>query len=106
MSAQAYSALGSIPVSEAPMDLTGTAFIFSLSFGVFMQCLLEAESGVQLPPPCDRFWIFFVGPGIIYTLDKIISLRTRYMELDIIETELLPSDVVKVKFYRYVPGSK
>lgn len=71
-----------------------------------MQCLLEAKSGVQLPPPCDRFWIFFVGPGIIYTLDKIISLRTRYMELDIIETELLPSDVVKVKFYRYVPGSK
>lgn len=48
----------------------------------------------------SRFWIFFVGPGIIYTLDKIISLRTRYMELDIIETELLPSDVVKVKFYR------
>ncbi|KAK8749678.1 hypothetical protein OTU49_015477 [Cherax quadricarinatus] len=47
-----------------------------------------------------RFWIFFVGPGIIYTLDKIISLRTRYMELDIIETELLPSDVVKIKFYR------
>ena len=43
-----------------------------------------------------------MGPGIIYTLDKIISLRTRYMELDIIETELLPSDVVKIKFYRLV----
>ena len=28
------------------------------------------------------------------------TLRTRYMKLDILETELLPSDVVKVKFYR------
>ena len=46
--------------------------------------------------------MFFVGPGIIYVLDKIISLRTSYVELDIIETELLPSDVVKVKFYRSV----
>lgn len=52
-----------------------------------------------------RFWLFFIGPGIIYTLDKIISLRTGYMELDIIETELLPSDVVKVKFYRRVESS-
>ena len=44
--------------------------------------------------------MFFIGPAIIYTFDKIISLRTKYMELDIIETELLPSDVLKIKFYR------
>ena len=50
--------------------------------------------------PCFRFWLFFVGPAIVYTFDKIISLRTKYMELDIIETELLPGDVLKVKFYR------
>ncbi|XP_043195793.1 dual oxidase-like [Amphibalanus amphitrite] len=47
-----------------------------------------------------RFWMFFVGPAVVYTFDKIISLRTKYMELDIIETELLPGDVLKVKFYR------
>ncbi|XP_037789559.1 dual oxidase-like [Penaeus monodon] len=62
--------------------------------------ILSLLHGLARLTGAPRFWIFFVGPGIIYTLDKIISLRTRYMELDIIETELLPSDVVKVKFYR------
>nr|BAM76968.1 dual oxidase [Penaeus japonicus] len=62
--------------------------------------VLSLLHGLARLTGAPRFWIFFVGPGIIYTLDKIISLRTRYMELDIIETELLPSDVVKVKFYR------
>ena len=38
--------------------------------------------------------IFFqlILPNILY--------RTAYMELDILETELLPSDVLKIKFYR------
>jgi len=49
-------------------------------------------------PP--RFWLFFIGPGIIFILDKIVTLRTKYMKLDILEYELLPSDVTKVKFYR------
>lgn len=29
-----------------------------------------------------------------------MSLRTRHIPLDVIETELLPSDVIKIKFYR------
>ncbi|XP_076054875.1 dual oxidase [Oratosquilla oratoria] len=62
--------------------------------------ILSLLHGLARLTGAPRFWIFFVGPGIIYTLDKIISLRTRYMELDIIETQLLPSDVVKIKFYR------
>ncbi|RWS08349.1 dual oxidase-like protein, partial [Dinothrombium tinctorium] len=47
-----------------------------------------------------RFWIFFIGPAIVFTLDKIVSLQTKFMELEILETELLPSDVTKVKFSR------
>jgi dual oxidase len=39
-------------------------------------------------------------PGVIFVIDKIVTLRTRYIALDILETELLPSDVVKIKFYR------
>ena len=31
---------------------------------------------------------------------QIISLRRSFMELDILETELLPSDVIKITFYR------
>ena len=47
-----------------------------------------------------RFWIFLLVPGVIYVIDKIATLRTKYMKLDILETELLPSDVTKIKFYR------
>lgn len=64
---------------------------------LYIFSLLHGLARLTGPP---RFWIFFVIPGIIYTIDKIATLRTRYMKLDILETELLPSDVVKVKFYR------
>ncbi|RWS27681.1 dual oxidase-like protein [Leptotrombidium deliense] len=47
-----------------------------------------------------RFWIFFIGPAIVFAFDKVISLQTKLMELEILETELLPSDVTKVKFSR------
>ncbi|CAL4074334.1 unnamed protein product [Meganyctiphanes norvegica] len=64
---------------------------------LYVSALLHGLARLTGPP---RFWMFFIIPGTVYILDKIITLRTRYMELDIIETELLPSDVVKVKFYR------
>jgi dual oxidase len=35
--------------------------------------------------------MFFIGPAVIFTLDKIVSLQTKYMELDVQDTELLPS---------------
>lgn len=31
---------------------------------------------------------------------QVVSLRTKYMALDVLETEMLPSDVIKIKFYR------
>ncbi|XP_065579570.1 dual oxidase-like isoform X2 [Artemia franciscana] len=69
----------------------------SLYIALYLFALIHGLARLTGEP---RFWIFFIGPGIVFTLDKVISLRTRYMELDIIETELLPSDVIKVKFYR------
>ncbi|KAI4469864.1 nadph oxidase [Holotrichia oblita] len=56
--------------------------------------------GVARLTGAPRFWLFFIGPGIIFALDKVVSLRTKYIPLDVIETELLPSDVIKIKFYR------
>lgn len=35
--------------------------------------------------------MFFIGPGIIFALDRVVSIQTRFMELDILETDLLPS---------------
>ncbi|KAL1137627.1 hypothetical protein AAG570_009323 [Ranatra chinensis] len=69
----------------------------SLYVALFFLCLIHGLARLTGPP---RFWIFFIGPGIIYTLDKVVSVRTKYLALDVLETELLPSDVIKIKFYR------
>ncbi|XP_069683631.1 dual oxidase [Periplaneta americana] len=69
----------------------------SLYVVLYILCLVHGLARLTGAP---RFWLFFIGPGIIYTLDKVVSLRTKYMALDVIETELLPSDVIKIKFYR------
>ncbi|XP_018323659.1 dual oxidase isoform X2 [Agrilus planipennis] len=68
-----------------------------LYIALYLLCLIHGLARLTGAP---RFWIFFIGPGIIYTLDKVVSLRTKYIPLDVIETELLPSDVIKIKFYR------
>ena len=64
----------------------------SLYIALYLFALIHGLARLTGEP---RIWIFFIGPGIVFTLDKVISLQTRYMELDIIETELLPSDVIK-----------
>lgn len=69
----------------------------SLYVLLYILCLVHGLARLTGAP---RFWLYFIGPGIVYTLDKVVSLRTKYMALDVIETELLPSDVIKVKFYR------
>lgn len=62
--------------------------------------ILSLLHGLGRLTAAPRFWLFLVVPGFIYTVDKISTLRTRYMQLDILETVLLPSDVIKIKFYR------
>ncbi|XP_030768152.1 dual oxidase [Sitophilus oryzae] len=72
-------------------------FTHSLYVLLYALCLIHGLARLTGPP---RFWMFFIGPGIIFTLDKVVSLRTRYIPLDVFETDLLPSDVIKIKFYR------
>ncbi|XP_013772431.1 dual oxidase-like [Limulus polyphemus] len=64
---------------------------------VYILCVMHGLAKLTGAP---RFWYFFIVPAIIFVLDKVISLQTKFMELDILETELLPSDVTKVKFSR------
>ncbi|XP_022705418.1 dual oxidase-like isoform X3 [Varroa jacobsoni] len=63
----------------------------------YILCLLHGQAKLTGSP---RFWIFFIIPGIIFILDKVVSLQTKYMELEVLDTDLLPSDVTKVKFAR------
>ncbi|KAL1517076.1 hypothetical protein ABEB36_000887 [Hypothenemus hampei] len=72
-------------------------FTHSLYVVFYALCLIHGLARLTGAP---RFWMFFIGPGIIFTLDKVVSLRTKYIPLDVLETELLPSDVIKIKFYR------
>ena len=69
----------------------------SLYIALYILSIIHGLGRLTAQP---TFWLYMIGPAIIYTLDKVISLRTKFMGLDIIETELLPSDVLKIKFYR------
>ena len=62
--------------------------------------VLSLLHGLQRLTAAPTFWLFFVGPATVFVIDKIVSLRRGYMELDVLETELLPSDVIKITFYR------
>ena len=62
--------------------------------------ILQLVHGLARITQAPKFWMFFIVPGLLFVVDKIISLRRSYLELDILETELLPSDVIKIKFYR------
>ena len=64
---------------------------------LYLLSLIHGLARITSPP---KFWMFFMVPGIVYALDKVVSLRGSYMELDILETDILPSDVIKIKFYR------
>jgi len=64
---------------------------------LYFLSIIHGMARITSPP---KFWMFFIIPGIVYALDKMVSLRGSYMELDILETEILPSDVIKIKFYR------
>ena len=57
-------------------------------------------TGLQRITAAPAFGVYFIFPALIYTFDKIVTFRTSYMELDILETELLPSDVLRIRFYR------
>lgn len=64
---------------------------------LFIISILHGLGRITAAP---KFWAFFVVPGFIFMFDKIISLRRSFMKLDILETELLPSGVTMIKFYR------
>ncbi|GMR43024.1 hypothetical protein PMAYCL1PPCAC_13219 [Pristionchus mayeri] len=47
-----------------------------------------------------KFAYFVTGPIIIFIIDKIMGLRQDYKNLDIIDADLLPSDIIRIKFKR------
>ena len=46
------------------------------------------------------FGYYFLGPGIVYTLDRLISAGRRTVELAVIRVDILPSQVTGIYFKR------
>uniref|UniRef100_A0A671N5H5 NAD(P)H oxidase (H2O2-forming) n=1 Tax=Sinocyclocheilus anshuiensis TaxID=1608454 RepID=A0A671N5H5_9TELE len=47
-----------------------------------------------------RFHIFLIPPGLLFLLDKLISLNRNKVEIPVVKAELLPSDVTYLEFKR------
>ncbi|XP_044130157.1 dual oxidase 1-like [Bufo gargarizans] len=47
-----------------------------------------------------KFHIYFIAPAIIFVFDKLISLRRKKIEIDVLEAKQLPSGVTSLKFQR------
>ena len=48
------------------------------------------------------FGNFFLGPGIVYAIDQLISVSRRKIELAVIRADILPSQVIGIYFKRPV----
>ncbi|XP_014663461.1 PREDICTED: dual oxidase 2-like [Priapulus caudatus] len=46
------------------------------------------------------FFYFFLGPGILFTLDRLVSISRKKIEIAVIKAEILPSDVTALTFKR------
>uniref|UniRef100_A0A672S911 NAD(P)H oxidase (H2O2-forming) n=1 Tax=Sinocyclocheilus grahami TaxID=75366 RepID=A0A672S911_SINGR len=47
-----------------------------------------------------RFHIYLIPPGLLFLLDKLISLNRKKVEIPVVKAELLPSDVTYLEFKR------
>ena len=39
------------------------------------------------------FWYYFIGPAILFTLDKMVSLARQKREISVVTADLLPSGI-------------
>ena len=65
---------------------------------VFYVLMFFHGSGRLVQDPL--FGNFFLGPGIVFALDQLISLARNKVEVSIVRAELLPSEVVGIYFRR------
>ncbi|KAL7305239.1 hypothetical protein TKK_0002624 [Trichogramma kaykai] len=64
---------------------------------LYLLCLVHGIGRLTSSP---TFWTFFIVPGTIFIFDKLLSVRTMSQPLEILATEILPSDVIMIKFFR------
>lgn len=64
---------------------------------LYVLTILHGASMIVQKP---MFYLYFVGPAIIFTVDKMISLSRKRMEISIVRAENLASDITFIEFKR------
>ncbi|KAL4228920.1 NAD(P)H oxidase [Mactra antiquata] len=64
---------------------------------LYVLAILHGASMIVQKP---MFHLYFVGPAILFTIDKMISLSRKRMEISIVRAENLASDVTMIEFKR------
>ena len=64
---------------------------------MYILTILHGASTIVQKP---MFFAYFIGPAIIFTIDKMISMSRKKTELDVIRAEKLPSGTQKKEFFK------
>ncbi|XP_077966931.1 dual oxidase 2-like [Styela clava] len=75
-------------------------FWWTHSFGYVLLYLFMVLHGSGFLVQRPYFYYFFLGPAVLYTLDKLYSISRKKTEISVINAELLPSEVTYLEFKR------
>ncbi|XP_073799398.1 dual oxidase 1 isoform X4 [Danio rerio] len=64
---------------------------------IYVLTVVHGSYGLLQQP---RFHIYLIPPGLLFLLDKLISLSRKKVEIPVLKAELLPSDVTMLEFKR------
>lgn len=64
---------------------------------MYILTILHGASTIVQKP---MFFVYFIGPAIIFTVDKMISMSRKKTELNVIRADKLPSDITYIEFKR------
>lgn len=62
----------------------------------FLMLLHGAAQLVQQP----IFWLYFLGPGCLFVVDKLASYSVLSRDIQVVEAQILPAGVLKLEFHR------
>ena len=58
---------------------------------IYYTLMIFHGSGRLVQPPF--LWFFLLGPAILFTLDKLVSISRKKAEITVVKAELLPSGI-------------
>lgn len=75
-------------------------WITHLSYPLFFIQMLMHGAGRLIQPP--YFYYFMLGPAILFTVDQLISVSRRKVEITVVKAELLPSGTYELLLILFI----